>query len=303
MVVLSPRYRFRCALTADIFLNWTDGQTHPIEYAKTRKMPNKEVYRWNWKKKDVPLQYARLVHQFKLEKSHGENDPGHESLRRRTYAERVLDMFGSELDSFKGKPVEFRSKVFSPILQRQLRGVSDAYAPSIRRAVNPRTGEPTISEVTQFYLGNDPLDPRCIPSYRRNIIYIREARWHLRILMGKATFSSTQDFNNSLEHHDILINALRGAPSPGTRGIPHFREMDVAILVSDGIETYFEEELSWTVCSFIVYTRLLIIFSIARPSTRGNRLSKRARCIIVPSPTLIPHSFHQDNSHQPPQGR
>jgi hypothetical protein len=183
-------------------------------------------------------------------------------------------MFGLELDSFKGKPVEFQSKVFNPVLQRQLRGVSDAYAPSIQRAINPRTGEPTISEVTQFYLGNDPLDPQCIPSYQRNIIYIREAQWHLRILMGKATFSSTQDFNNSLEHHDILINALRGAPSPATRGIPPFQEMDVAILVSDGIETYFEQELSWTVCSFIVFMGLLIISSVARPSTGGNRLSK-----------------------------
>jgi len=197
----------------------------------------------------IPIPYARIVHQLKLEAKHGDEDLGHESLRRKTYAEAMLDQFGWELDTFQGTAADFRSKVLTPVLQRQLKGVSDAYAPSIRYAIAPPTGKPTISEVTTFYLGNDPLDPRYIPSYWRNLVYIREARWHLGILMGKISMESREDFNLSLSTHDIIMETLAQLRLPVSRGVPLFNEVEVAAIVHENLETFFERELSRVVCS------------------------------------------------------
>jgi hypothetical protein len=197
--------------------------------------------------KMIHVQYARIVHQLILEDIHGAADQGHESLRRRTYAQTVLDFFGQELDRSRGPAAQFRSKVFTPILQRQLKGVSDAYAPSIAKAINPPDGEPTISQVTTFYLGNDPLDPISIPSFRRNLVYIREARWHLGILMKKVSVKSVEEFERSLHHQDVIAQGLKGSPRPPTRGIPPFNEIEVAAIVEEGIEDFFERELLLTV--------------------------------------------------------
>ena len=197
----------------------------------------------------IPIPYARLVHQFILEIRHGLKDMGHESLRRRTYAERVLDRFGEELDNYHGSEAQFRSCVFTPILQRQLRGVPDSYAPSIRHVVARHPVQPTITQATTFYLGNDPLDPRCIPSYRRNLVYIREMLWHLGILMGEVNVKSTNHFNVSLETNDFVMEGLRVTRQPSTRGIPKFNELEVAAIFADKVQAFFTEELSLVVCT------------------------------------------------------
>jgi hypothetical protein len=132
----------------------------------------------------------------------------------------MLDLFGYELDRFHGEAADFRSKVYTPVLQRQLKGVHDAYAPSIKRAIAQSDEDPTIAQVTRFYLGNDPLDPRCIPCYRRNIIYSREALWHLAIITGKMKFDSAKDFESSLFYSDLIHNDLQKCPKPCARGIP-----------------------------------------------------------------------------------
>ena len=248
-MVISPRYRFECKFSVEVFMSWTEGQLHKITYGKTRKTPRKQEYKWKMKKQKIPVQYARIVHQLTLEDAHGEIDMGHESLRRRTYAQMTLDMFGRELDFRRGPLATFRSKVLSPILQRQLRGIPDAYSPSIRKAIVQRSGgAPTISQVTTMYLGNDPLDPRCIPSYRRNLVYVREALWHLGILMKKNKVGDVKLYGRYLDHHDLIMDSLRGSPSPGTRAIPPFREYEVATLVIAGIDSFFEKELEQTVC-------------------------------------------------------
>jgi hypothetical protein len=230
------------------FLNWEEGELFEITYGKTRKMPNRQYNKWIMKKKKIPVQYARLTQQFLFEIAHGLKDSGHESLRRCTYAQRMLDHFGWELNAFHGKEERFRSKVYSPILQRQLKGVHDAYAPSIARAIARADEAPTIGQVTTFYLGNDPLDRRAIPIYRRNLVYIREARWHLGIIMGKVQVESREHFELYLFHHDMIHRQLKGVPRPQSRGVPPFMAYEIASIIRLELEEYFLPELKATVC-------------------------------------------------------
>ncbi|KAF9646685.1 hypothetical protein BDM02DRAFT_3188657 [Thelephora ganbajun] len=205
----TPRYRFDCEVTLESFMNWTEGQLQEITYSKARKQPKKRRYIWTTKTRRIPVLYVRIVHQFILEDAHGKKDMGHKSLHRRTYAQRI----------------------------------PDAYGPSIQSAISLHDGEPTISQVTAFYLGNDPLDPRCIPSYRRNLLYTREAMWHLAVLMGMASRESRKDFSSSLDVHDMIMGGLTVIPCQVTQGIPLFNELDVLAIVTLEIEAFFDREL------------------------------------------------------------
>ena len=229
-------------------MQWKDGEVFEISYGKTRKITNKQAYRWIMLKKKIPLPYARLTQQFLLEVAHGKVNSSHEAQRRYTYAQLMLDLFGYELDLFCGPADEFRSKVYTPVLQRQLKGVHDAYAPSIKRAIAQSDEDPTIAQVTRFYLGNDPLDPRCIPCYRRNIIYTREVFWHLAMVTGKMTYDSAKDFESSLFYHDLILKDLQKRPKPSGRGIPVFSQIEAASIIALELEGYFAVELTRTVC-------------------------------------------------------
>jgi len=88
----------------------------------------------------------------------------------------MLEAFGQELESFKGPEKDFRSGAFTPVLQRQLHGIPDDYTSPLREymAAGPED-DVSIANATHFYLGVDPLNPDCIPTYHRNLIYIRES--------------------------------------------------------------------------------------------------------------------------------
>lgn len=265
-MIFSPRYRFRCDIQIESFMKWENGELCIVKYGKSRKRPKKQIRVWKLNPVRIPLPYGRIVHQLTLEIQHGKADKAHESLRRLTYAERVLDALGDELTRYKGEPGSFRSGVLTPILQRQLRGVPDTYAPSIRRAISPFAPLPTIGQVTTFYLGNDPLDPRCIPSYRRNLVYIREAMWHLGILMGVVKVDSKEDFENSLAVNDIVMEMLRTTARPPSQGIPPLAEVEIVVILSAGLEGFFKRELDRMVCipEATHGATLLIILPIAR---------------------------------------
>ena len=248
--IVRPKYRFSCDLKVESFMNWTDGQVHEISYGKLRKIPEKKHLRWSGKIISIHVQYARLIQQFVFGDNHAKQNKGHEALRRRTYAQRILDQLGMELDQFQkegGELVHFRSAVLNPVLQRQLRGVPDSYGPAIRKAIAPSNAIPTISQVTTFYLGLNPLATRCIPYYRRHLFYIREARWHLGILMGKISIKSTADFERSLRHHDTIMEALRESLRPTPDSIPLLNEVEAAAVTVKGTDEFFLHELSLTV--------------------------------------------------------
>lgn len=200
-----------CKFPVKHFMYWTPNQLLPGHLGKTRKVRNKKLWVTVWKERQFPQPYARLAEQLTFEDIHGLADHGHESVRRQAYARRVLDEFGKEFEAYNGPPARFRSRVFTPILQRQLQGMPDAYAPALSRklSLTKPCGPVSIREATAFYLGVDPLNHLCIGSFRRNLIYIREARWHLAVRLEKIDIASKSHFDWYLDNHEIILKGLQ----------------------------------------------------------------------------------------------
>ena len=259
-VSLSPKYRFETEVTGDSFMMWKPGQLHDISYGKRKKQSGNRR-KWNMVTKRVPVQYARLIHQFLLEIELAKHSKAHEILRRQTYAEKVLDEFGVELNRFRGVESDFRSKVLTPILQRQLNGIPDPQGPAIRRALDPKHGKPSIGAVTKLYLGIDPLDPAHIHSYRHNLVYIREAQWHLAIILGKADGGSEEDFIITLKHHDCIQKKMKTSSRPEGGGFPRWNEVEVAAVVEEELDDWFERELERVVriISLCMFQALMVL--------------------------------------------
>jgi len=225
-------------------MKWTADELYEIQYGKKRKRRGKSTYCEEWYPRLVPVPYAQLVQQFLFEEGFAAKIDSHESHRRACYAGQVLDEFAKELMGYDGDDLDFRSFVLTPILQRQLRGIPDAYGPTIQRAVcgaNAPGGRVTIEGATQFYLTVDPTNPRCIPSYRRNLIYIREARWHLALQLGLIDIALYRHFNWFLDHHDLVMSKLQ--PRPPSRTVPAFSLEEVEVIVLEGLQDWFEPEL------------------------------------------------------------
>lgn len=151
--------------------------------------------------------------------------------------------------------MDFRSKVLTPILQRQLWGIYDGYGPSVREAIpisrsatpNSDEDEPTITilDATKFYLSEDPVDPALIPNYRRNLIYIPEARWHLGVMMGKHEKVGTGAYYNKVrDNHDRIINALDEEDDSSEEGIALLRPAEVEAIFDEELEDFFRPELA-----------------------------------------------------------
>jgi len=97
----------------------------------------------------------------------------HNCLGRAVYLQKVMDEFAEELEAaFVMVKERWRSRVLNPLLQRQLRGVSD-HEPA---AVKSEVGD-TLGASAAFYLTHDPLNPNLTKKLRRNILYI----WHVRL--------------------------------------------------------------------------------------------------------------------------
>ena len=141
---------------------WDQNQTRCIQYGTSvGKRRPKVVY----KNRFIPSAYTWVIHQLSTEVLHGDRNRAHEAQRRASYAQRVLNAVGEELDSHSDLEVDgpeaasWRSIVLTPILQRHLYGIPDSYTPAIYRTLLPPGPgiNPdrilTISDVTRFYLG------------------------------------------------------------------------------------------------------------------------------------------------------
>lgn len=262
VIPLRPVYRFECTITAEQFLTWKEGQLHEIAYGKGRKVAGKREYKWRLLPKKIHVVYARLVSQFIKEAAIVAVHNGHEVLRRQTYAEKMLDKFGRELDAFEGTEESFRSKVFNPVLQRQLRGVADCYAPAIRVVIAGGSGLPTIADVTKFYLGVDPLHPRCIRSYRRNLLYVRESRWHLAIISGSLVPMSKNNVDATIDNQDHITEYMQQEDRHYTAdGFPLLNAAEAHVLVHEVLHVFFQDELEAVVC---------ICYSSIHPSSHAH---------------------------------
>jgi hypothetical protein len=121
---------------------WSKGDLRDIEFGERRGRGNSSSQQPVLSKYEIPAPYDRIVSQLIAEDIHGVGYDSHESRRRQTYAREVLDEFGAELQAMKHIQFErgqFRSTVLTPILQRQLGGVHDAYTPFVRAAISSGT--------------------------------------------------------------------------------------------------------------------------------------------------------------------
>lgn len=282
-------------------MNWRANQLQAIKVGLRRKVKNKETTRLHWMDAKIPVPYVQLIGQLVTEDEHGDYNEGHEALRRQSYARQMLHEVAKEIRAYGGAPTEFRSKVLTPILQRYVRGVPDSYTPAIRRAIAGGDSMPTIADATRFYLEEDPVDPAHISFYRRNLIYIPESRWYLGILMGKTSVESAADFNKVRANHDNVMEAAQeddddddddgsGGNSNNDEEPSPFNEVEVQTIVSEGLEEFFEGELSGLVCT-LRSSRLPSLTPqyrrenwLRQPEPRGRRpvISSRTRQAPVP---------------------
>lgn len=163
----SLKYEFQYSkITQEKFLNWKTGELKHIEVITHIKSQNKNRARKQSKVLKIPFIYVQLIAQLNAENEHGDLDQGHEAVRRQSYARQILDHVARELKGYRGPGAAFHSKVLNPILQRYLQGVADSYTPCVRAGISGLNKEPTISDVTKFYLSMDPTDPKHIRQYR-----------------------------------------------------------------------------------------------------------------------------------------
>ena len=249
--LLRSQYQLRCSIGFDEFMTWTEGELRPIKHRSLRRRPGQARITTSYSVSLVPAPYDRIVSQLIAESVHSQRHDSHESRRRGAYADKILDAFARELAQFKRTrqtSASLRSKVLTPILQRQLAGVNDAYTPSACTGIN-RSGELSIHDVTRFYLGADPVDPSYIRNYRRNLLYLPAPRWHLGTLM-KGGFKSDDEaaidhYNRVYTNHDTIMNSLKekGHTEFDSSGAPLLSAAEVAVIIDEGLEDFFEPEL------------------------------------------------------------
>jgi hypothetical protein len=228
-------------------MSWAPRELRTIQVGISKKYRNRMAWHTGWMDLRIPAPYDRIVSQFGFEIKHAKMDKSHEARRRESYARRTLDKFGEELLAYEGPHAAFRSKILTPILQRQLRGVTDVYTPALRSAIaSGDDDQPTIHDATIFYLAEDPADTELIPNFRRNLIYCPEVRWHLGHLLGHITIGVAHGFQKIRDNQDILTEDIKrtGDNDPvGEEDIPAFTAAEVRVIVDERLERFFEPEL------------------------------------------------------------
>jgi len=244
-------------------MDWADTIVQTVQFGKLIRVPDKNQYKVTHKPYEVPAVYHRLICQLTAEEDHGKRHNSHESRRRQMYARQVLDALAEEIITNQAQPPErrisptfFRSHILTPILQRQLRAVHDAYMPSVHTAMI-RKGEDslTISRVTEIYLHQDPTLAHHIPRYRRHLLYVPEPRWYLGILVNPGRVGDADFYNTVRQHHEEILMAIREEKGKGKEcdegrnmrdpyGMPLLRRAEVRAIVLEGLEDLFAQELT-----------------------------------------------------------
>lgn len=251
---LRRKYRFESTIHISSFVEWEANQTFPVQFTEFENDDEGA----HWFLGHLPIQYARLVSQFECEQTHAQYNDGHEAQRRRTYTARMLDELALELVTTEQLDGDFRSKVLTPVLQRQIHGIPDAYAPSVRSALTSVPGLVTITDATTFYLTDDPIDPKNAPALCRNLIYSREARWHLGYALQN---SSVLAYNRTLANQEKLKKLVKKRKEDANAVTEPFSHEEMVIVVSEGIDRLYKEVYGDQVCVVCYPSSALTIYA------------------------------------------
>lgn len=271
------KYHFRCPMTPSNFMDWGDTTVWTIEFGRLRKLNKKMTNKVAYTTYEVPAVYHRLIGQLTAEEVHGQLHNSHESHRRQMYARQVLDSFAKEVLKNAARPpgkqippASFRSHTLTTILQRQLRGVHDAYMPSVHTALVWK-GEAslTISCAMEIYLHQDPTHTYLIPHYHHYLLYIPEPCWYLGVVVNPDQLGNADFCDMVREHHEQIMMAIREEKKDekgkgkgkekekecdeeriiwDSHGMPVLRRAEVKAIVLEGLEGPFAQELSTVVC-------------------------------------------------------
>ena len=175
-----------------------------------------------------------------------DNHDSHICLFRATYLMMILDLFADELTRApKDLTARFRSKALNPLLQRQLRGISDHEGHVVKAEVGS-----TLNDAANFYLSEDPLDPVHINTVARNLLYI----WHVRL----ALMYIDRPCKRPDRHHHPFTDALGGTNHLAVaRGKVTDEDWEKEVLSSfelttikeDGLEVYYRKLMKVAVSS------------------------------------------------------
>lgn len=208
-----------------------------------------------WKTYRILAPYDRIIAQLVLESEHGKDHASHEPRRRREYANRVLDLFAEEIKSFPGHPSMFYSTVLSPILIRQFKGVHDDLSHIVRAVIANEEDPVTVEQVVMFYLQVDPTDPFYIAMYRRQLLNLPIARWHLAVVLGLAPMHHKRHYHRFYNDHVVIMPSLIYDELDEETGIPLLNATEMAALAAERLEDFFKPELQLVVCDTTLYIR------------------------------------------------
>ena len=245
------KYEFSVHTESAQFYNWVPGELRVIEFAGLQGGADNRAASGKQYTMQVPAPYDCLISQLWSEYLLGLQDESHEILRRQAYAVKVLNLFAEELLGFQQSPVTFRSRVLNPILQRYIEGVADNYLSCVESALT--RGEPrkaTFADAVRFYLSEDPVDTRWIPSLRRNLVYIPEARWYLALVEDVPDEGSGGKYYFQLQtDHDIIMESLNKGTRPVNPNSPimFLSHVEIQIIGNEGLTNWFKPELKLVV--------------------------------------------------------
>ena len=295
----SSKYKVKCKVNIDNFMSWKRGELRTVEIGSSRKLVRKKAYKTEHKTRSIPAPYDHVVCQLLAEDRHGDSHSSHESLRRQSYARRVLDRFVEELKQYKGPPAAFHSYVLSPILARQLNGTPDSSSIAILECVQGENHQNdeyvSIGEATHFYLSDNLTDPALIPHYQLNMVNIIEAMWHLAIEMNVILEDSPTAYNNFRTYYDNLMQEMKvwrfGDRIKGVdvaQEDEDFNLPEVEMIFACKVEGFFKKELQRIVCRIQLSARVVADYITFKPrdvKAAQRRLRKKSG---TPVSTSIP---------------
>jgi len=229
-------------------MSWKPGELRPFEVGRLIANRGKSGHKVKWQTYYILAPYDRIIAQLEAENECGEAYDTHESRCRQEYAKHVLDKFAQEIKSDDIDPSTFRSAVLTPILIRQLKGIHDASSETVRTLVSHSKQMATIQDATAFYLSEDPTNPSYIPIYRRQLLNIPRARWHLSVVMGRTDLKDPGPYYNRFHaDHDKIMESLTGPNAyeeVDDSGNPLLNLTEVACILAERLEEFFEPELA-----------------------------------------------------------
>ena len=227
-------------------MQWEQGEVAEVTVCKRFNVRNQNSTHIRTKEVKIPVAYIRVIEMFNKLQEHGITNPSDEAQRRSSCAERMLEELGKKIWSAKVIGKEFRSMVLNPVMQRHRFGVPADYTRTVKRVASG-VREPTIRDVIVFYLGRDPVDPAIINSYRRNILYVSEARWHLCVVLGVIAINDPCTFHDVHANTNIILLDLQKNPPGPTKhdlyGVPAYTAMEVNVILHEGLDEFFRDEL------------------------------------------------------------